>query len=320
MGRTKVVLEQINNESIERVSKNPQLEKLILRRGSLAGLDFSPLRQLKNLKSIQLTNFTPLTAFPDLLSNTPNLEKLVIGDAGPFSTDLLRVIASLGSLLDLFIQYSSGFEETSLMPLGSCTTLERITLDGLEKTSIDFEFTARLTNLEKISVDRNEITDCDLEPLAQNKMLRELSLRGNEIEALDLTPLSSCRRFNILDLMKNRLKEIDLTPLAQCDITEFSAPRNQLQRVDLAPLAECANLEEILLFDNKIDDIDLSPLSKCKNLTFIDLSDNRLRSIDLTPLSGCHKLKTLKLYDNPIRGLDTSPIDSLESLTDLQLP
>ncbi|MFW9816967.1 MAG: hypothetical protein ACFFEW_13635, partial [Candidatus Thorarchaeota archaeon] len=55
-------LEQIDNRSIQRISKNPHLENLTLRGESMEGLDFSPLRQLENLKHLYLRDFTPLTA------------------------------------------------------------------------------------------------------------------------------------------------------------------------------------------------------------------------------------------------------------------
>lgn len=313
-------IELISNRVIERVSENQSLEKLFFRRCSLEGIDFSPLRKLKRLKFIQLTLFTPITALPDLLRNTPDIETLNISDAGPFSTALMRKITSLDSLRNLFISYCTGFGETSLLPLDSCTTLDRLSLIGLEMTSTDLEFVTTLTNLAKLDLGNNRLAGCDLRPLAQNRRLRELLLDQNRIEALDLTPLSSCKKLNTLDLLSNRLREIDLTPLAQCDITRFIAARNQLQQVDLAPLGECTNLEGLMLFDNRLERIDLSPLTTCKNLVHIDLSDNRLRTIDLTPLSGCHRLETLRLEDNPIRELDTSPVDSLQSLTNFEHP
>ncbi|MHA1949580.1 MAG: leucine-rich repeat domain-containing protein [Candidatus Thorarchaeota archaeon] len=309
----------ITYKAIENALKNPSLERLNLEWGSLEGLDFRPLMQLENLKHIQISNITPLTGLSNLLSNTPNLEKLSIIGAGPFSTALLNEIASLGSLRDLYIPYCSGFEETSLAPLGSCTTLERITLDSLKMTSIDLKFTSGLANLEKISLEKNEITVCDLGPLAHNMNLRELSLDDNKIESLDLTPLSSCRRFSILRLMSNKLKELDLTPLAQCDMTELVVTGNRLQRIDLEPLVECSNLKTLLLFENRLDDIDLWPLSKCKNLTYLNLSYNQLRSVDLTPLFHCIALKQLRIRENRLTEVDLSPLVEGKELKELHL-
>ncbi|MFX0054746.1 MAG: leucine-rich repeat domain-containing protein [Candidatus Hermodarchaeota archaeon] len=310
---------EITYKAIEKALKDPSLEELRLEKGSLEGLDFSPLKQLENLKHVEISSVTPLTGISDLLSNTPNIEKLNIIDSGPFSIDSLKEIASLGSLRDLFIAYYSGFGETSLAPLGSCTTLKKLTLQGLELTNIDLGFTVKLANLEKICLDRNKLTGCDLGPLSQNKSLRELSIERNELESLDLTPLSSCKNFNILSLSNNKLKEIDLAPLAHCDMTELDILGNQLQRVDLTPLAECPNLETVLLFRNRLEDIDLWPLSSCKKLTYLNLSKNLLRSIDLTPLFRCKALRKLSIKENRLTTVDLSPLLECKKLKELYL-
>lgn len=310
---------EITYKAIERALKDPSLEKLRLEEGSLDGLDFSPLKQLANLKHVEISSVTPLTGISDLLSNIPNIEELSIFGSGPFSANSLKGIASLGSLRGLFIEYYSGFGKTSLAPLGSCTTLKKLTLKGLELTNIDLGLTVRMANLEKICLDRNKLTGCDLGPLSQNKSLRELSIDWNELESLDLTPLSSCKNLNILRLSDNRLKEIDLAPLAHCDMTKLVIYGNQLQRVDLTPLTECPNLETVLLFRNRLEDIDLWPLSKCKNLTYLNISDNRLRSVDLTPLFHCKALRQLGIDENRLTEVDLSPLVECKELKQLYL-
>ncbi len=88
---------------------------------------------------------------------------------------------------------------------------------------------------------------------------------------------------------------------------------NEKNITNLNGIEHCKNLQELVLWKNKISDI--SPLNSLANLQLLNLWDNQIS--DISPLSGLTKLKSLGLGGNQI--IDTSPLGGLTNLQRLHL-
>lgn len=196
------------------------------------------------------------------LSELSHLKSLTLSGCR-FSTDSLRVIASLPAL-----------QELNLSDCGLST------LAGLEQAQ-------RLTILD---VSNNTIRN--LEPLASLSGLTELYLQNNNA-IVDLSIVGELTKLEKLDVSYNPLTSI--APLSGCvKLTSLNASHAQL--TDASTAASLPILSELMLDYNQLSDI--SGLAACSNLTTLTLSNNSIT--DISPLSELTKLEQLDFSYNKV--------------------
>lgn len=218
------------------------------------------LAHMAYLESLTLTDRN-MSNLNDL-SELGHLKSLTLSGCR-FSTDSLRVIASLPAL-----------QELNLSDCGLST------LAGLEQAQ-------RLTILD---VSNNTIRN--LEPLASLSGLTELYLQNNNA-IVDLSIVGELTKLEKLDVSYNPLTSI--APLSGCvKLTSLNASHAQL--TDASTAASLPILSELMLDYNQLSDI--SGLAACSNLTTLTLSNNSIT--DISPLSELTKLEQLDFSYNKV--------------------
>ena len=241
-----------------------------------------------------ITDFTMpenATSFADL-KYMPFLEKLTI-TGGP--TGQLSVLSSLTTLESLSI---TGLNVSSdeLDVIGTLTNLRSLTLNncGLATTSPLDELTA----LTYLDLGNNTIRN--IEALRSMPGLTELNLQHNAL--IDLSALSNLISLTKLDVSFNNLAE--LTPICGiASLTWLDASNNNLTQID--NMAILSSLEYLSLAYNTIADV--SDLTECLALKELNISNNVI-----TDISGFHVLTKMTYFNfsaNQITALPEFPMD-----------
>ncbi len=293
------------------------LTELDLRGKGLTDEDILPLREMTNLKKLQLdgnqlTDLSPLTALTQL-------ETLHLGgDAGGNeSLQNLSPLAGLTNLEELHLPASS---LSDLSPLASLTSLKRLALrEGEAHTSgvTDPSPLADLVQMQDLYLMISSLDSLDfLSNMSQLESLR-IHVTGKS-SVQDLSPLSGLTSLKRLELPATTGDGcVDISPIASLvHLEDFQFGCNILS---LEPLRELTGLTTLVLNDQpgraEGQFKSLEPLSGLENLTSLTIRASGVS--DLSALAGLHKLQFLTLHTPAVTNL--SPLAGLENLTNLSV-
>lgn len=164
-----------SEDTLEPLENLSNLEKLTITNRKSENLDLNPLKNLINLKSLDLGGNKILDLTP--LSKLKKLKRLELNGTNLYNLKGLESLTNLTSL-----------------------TLSRNHIKSLEEIS---EF----TKLESLNISYNEIENIDF--LANNRRLSELIIDYNQIK--DISSLSNCTRLQTFNFSHNLIE--DLSPI-----------------------------------------------------------------------------------------------------------
>lgn len=155
------------------------------------------------------------------------------------------------------------------------TVTELVITDGSSLTDADIDLISRLQDLKKLQILNCRMLNTELaSKLFQLKSLKSLSLTNTVID--DDAVIGLVKAFP-------ELTELDL-----------SSNANMSSQV-LKPISQLANLQSLLLIQNRLNEISTRRLSKLQELKVLDLRGNmEAGDMTLEVLSGLPKLKAFK--------------------------
>ncbi len=253
--------------------------------------DVSPLSQLKNLTSLNLS----LTGTEDIscLKDLTALQELRI--SGTNVSDV-SVLSSYTELKTLYMSQLSKLDRETISLPASVQNLY-CSGDGLET----LDFTASVDNLLMLEADGNDLSD--ISPLRKFENLSRVNLSNNRIE--DISP--ACGK-NLSELKFNNNRVSDISAFAGLRLSRLEGAGNQI--ADISALADNSQLRFVVLNHNQIKDI--SALKDCFHIYSLDLSYNAIE--DISALATVDDLETVNLRSNKIR--DISPLGQAKKLPD----
>ena len=281
------------------------LESLSIESVSLSkGLLFS---ELKNLKTLELTNDYGLSIESATFTGLSTLEHLVIHSS--LGGDL-SALCSLTQLRTLLIngQGKSVKAADCIGQLNQLTELrlERMTLDRLPMTTNSWR------QLRKLS-----LYHCGLDSLppavGRLPMLEELNLEGNKLQQVpDLSQLRTLQRLTLANNQLTGLPEA-LGQLSQLTLLNVSS--NRLTQLP-ASFGRLTKLRTLTAFNNKLERLP-DDLGKLRKLQTLSLQDNQLVNLPVS-LGQLDSLQKLFIGNNRLKNLP-STLDGLKRLTELQI-
>lgn len=241
--------------------------------------DLSPLRTLKNLRSLELYHTKVSSIEP--LEELTNLETLIIYDSELTSCKALKNLTKLKHLTI------------------ACSPLE--SLEGIE----------HLTNLETLEIWDTKITS--IEPVRNLKNLKKLDLGGSDgrmkVEDYDGVRIESVELIDSVDepAIMNKL-----------GVWMNQFRKYRMQGVcNLEPLSELTQIEYLDLAHNQVKD--LTPLKNLVNIRYLNLAHNQIEDLSplasLTKLSGeVPETEEHKEFQYGVLNLDNNRLKSLKGL------
>lgn len=271
--------------------------------------DISPIKDLKNLKSLYL--HTGYDTYYDIspLGDLTKLKKLDLyvqtRDLSPLKSltkledlslrigiraDGLEVLSGFPKLTNLYLGGVTVSDPKHLSELKNLKTLSLINCDFDPKES--FSGIGELTGLEKLELYESG-DDCMIvyEDFDAPSVSKLTNLRSIEIAGYDMT---DCQ------FLKNMK-----------DLEEITFNQNYI--LSLSGMENLSNLKTLSLSDNYIKDI--SPLKDLVQLKSLDLSSNYIS--DISPLKDLVQLESLNLQNNAFS--DASALSELKNLKDLNI-
>jgi Leucine-rich repeat (LRR) protein len=298
--------------SLEGIEILQGLQSLVIELDQPAGLDLTPILQLKRLKKLELTRVIPSNS-----GSLPALKGLVTLVMNEVPADQIISLESLSGLIDLEI---TGCELHNAGYISRMKDLRCLVLDG---TGIDnLSFTSDLSNLETLLAPNNrisrsgwyneltnistldfsgnELTDCGF--LAYTPNLKYLKADSNRIRNLAVTkPLAHLRSVSLTNNQINNIKLDNILP----DVVNLDLANNQIKSTQ-GMAGYLPALKKLNLHNNLINKWS----GAFPNLTNLDLSGNKVCFPDL--LTANTALVHLNLSGNGIS--DISKLDETEFL------
>ena len=288
--------------TIQGVQYSTLLTELELRNMGLTNEDIISLRYMKNLVSLNLSNFPDdenRNEIGDLtpLSNLTNLEELWL------INNQVSDVSFLSNLTNLEVLRLDINQISDVNPLSNLTKLRSLSLSRNQVD--DVSSLSDLTNLEFLLLDGNQISD--VSPLLNLINLTSLNLSDNNLSDNNVSLLSSLTSLTDLMLRNSQISDLNFL-LNLTNLTRLDLRDNQLSNIDVSPLSSLTSLTDLTLSENRISD--LSFLSNLSNLRWLYLGGNQIS--DTSPLSNLSNLTVLHLDNNQIS--DISPLSSLSNL------
>lgn len=246
-------------KSLKGVEQLKNLEKLGLYANNIKGGQLMYVKDLVQLKSLDLAE-NKLLEIPDgAFDNLVNLEELVLDHTGINTLDR-KMMSKLVSLRDLLIE-ENGFTN----------------LDFLEDN----------TSIKNILFRDNKIKD--ISGVRNNKNLEMFWGGGNEVS--DISVLKGQKELNYFSMKNNKISDISALK-DSTKLTNVYLSKNQI--TDISALEGKSFIKSLELDHNKISNIE--PLKGLTNLERLYINDNQIRSFE--PLKGLVNLRVLYLKNN----------------------
>ena len=244
--------------------------------GSVRGdiKDLSDLAQMTNLEELALCN----QEIEDIsgLKELP-LKKLYL------SKNMITDFSVLPKLIDLDILCIMENPAEDLSPVGECTGISRLNIQGMNLTDIDF---LKNLKLDYLDMSNAEIKNNIFEPLAEMKKLDTLCMCDiNEAAAETLSKLSTLKA---LFMWGDSTKLENLKPLKgmeKLDTLAFTTQISSLEGIEQFPSLNFLSVSFSLVKD-------LSPITGAENLQTIDISNAEIENYE--PLLECTGLKEVR--------------------------
>lgn len=248
----------------------------------VSGLDFTVLRQIPGLQSLDLSGCIISSDGMEAIGSLTELRSLALNGCAISDLTLLSGMTKLTEL------HLSGNTITDVGVLSLMPDLETVTLSNNPISSI--AGLAACNKLQTLDVTRCSITS--LGSLSGKDELAILQADNNQIA--DLSPLENCSSLQKLTIANNLVDDISvLTKLHS--LTEFIADHNKLAVVPDFDEDNC-KLSRFSANYNEIEDV--SGLTGIQSLNYVSLDYNKVKNIQ--PLAGNVNLVQLDVWDNPI--------------------
>lgn len=256
-------------KSLKGVEQLKNLEKLGLYANNIKGGQLMYVKDLVQLKSLDLAE-NKLLEIPDgAFDNLVNLEELVLDHTGINTLDK-NMMSKLVSLRDLLIE-ENGF--TNLDFLEDNTSIKNILFrDNKIK---DISGVRNNKNLEMFWGGDNEVSDISV--LKGQKELNYFSMKNNKIS--DISALKDSTKLTNVYLSKNQITDISALE-GKSFINNLELDHNKISNIE--PLKGLTNLERLYINDNQIRSFE--PLKGLVNLRVLYLKNNL--TDDYSPLDG----------------------------------
>ena len=256
-------------KSLKGVEQLKNLEKLGLYANNIKGGQLMYVKDLTQLKSLDLAE-NKLLEIPDgAFDNLVNLEELVLDHTGINTLDK-NMMSKLVSLRDLLIE-ENGF--TNLDFLEGNTSIKNILFR--ENKIKDISGVRNNKNLEMFWGGDNEVSDISV--LKGQKELNYFSMKNNKIS--DISALKDSTKLTNVYLSKNQITDISALE-GKSFIKSLELDHNKISNIE--PLKGLTNLERLYINDNQIRSFE--PLKGLVNLRVLYLKNNL--TDDYSPLDG----------------------------------
>lgn len=262
---------------------------------NISGMDFSVLRQLKNLQELNLSGCTISSNSLEAIGALTELRRLHLNSCALTDISALAQLTQLQEL-DLASNSISDVGVLSLM-----LELETVNLSNNPISSI-----AGLSTCSKLkSVDLSSCGINSIGSLSDKTQLETLTATNNQI--VDLSPLASCTSLSELDVSNNLI--VDISVLAQLpNLTVFNGDNNSINAIPDFDESDC----KLVTFSANYNLIaDISGLKGITTLNTVALDYNQVE--DISPLSTSANLIRLDIWDNPIQDVDAAVQPFLDS-------
>lgn len=256
-------------KSLKGVEQLKNLEKLGLYANNIKGGQLMYVKDLTQLKSLDLAENKLLEIPKGAFDNLVNLEELVLDHTGINTLDK-NMMSKLVSLRDLLIE-ENGF--TNLDFLEDNTSIKNILFR--ENKIKDISGVRNNKNLEMFWGGDNEVSDISV--LKGQKELNYFSMKNNKIS--DISALKDSTKLTNVYLSKNQITDISALE-GKSFIKSMELDHNKISNIE--PLKGLTNLERLYINDNQIRSFE--PLKGLVNLRVLYLKNNL--TDDYSPLDG----------------------------------
>lgn len=256
-------------KSLKGVEQLKNLEKLGLYANNIKGGQLMYVKDLTQLKSLDLAENKLLEIPNGAFDNLVNLEELVLDHTGINTLDR-KMMSKLVSLRDLLIE-ENGF--TNLDFLEDNTSIKNILFR--ENRIRDISGVRNNKNLEMFWGGDNEVSDISV--LKGQKELNYFSMKNNKIS--DISALKDSTKLTNVYLSKNQITDISALE-GKSFINNLELDHNKISNI--SPLKGLTNLERLYINDNQIRSFE--PLKGLVNLRVLYLKNNL--TDDYSPLDG----------------------------------
>lgn len=256
-------------KSLKGVEQLKNLEKLGLYANNIKGGQLMYVKDLTQLKSLDLAENKLLEIPNGAFENLVNLEELVLDHTGINTLDK-NMMSKLVSLRDLLIE-ENGF--TNLDFLEDNTSIKNILFR--ENRIRDISGVRNNKNLEMFWGGDNEVSDISV--LKGQKELNYFSMKNNKIS--DISALKDSTKLTNVYLSKNQITDISALE-GKSFINNLELDHNKISNIE--PLKGLTNLERLYINDNQIRSFE--PLKGLVNLRVLYLKNNL--TDDYSPLDG----------------------------------
>ena len=260
--------------------------------GSVRGdiKDLSDLAQMTNLEELALCN----QEIEDIsgLKELP-LKKLYL------SKNMITDFSVLPNLIDLDILCIMENPAEDLSPVGECTGISRLNIQGMNLTDIDF---LKNLKLDYLDMSNSEIKSNIFEPLAEMEKLDTLCMCDiNEAAAETLSKLSTLKA---LFMWGDSTELENLKPLKGMEELEtlaFTTQISSLEGIEQFPSLNFLSVSFSLVKD-------LSPITGAESLQTIDISNTEIDNYEpLLEHTGLKEVRCSEEQKQEILKLNSSP-------------
>ena len=252
--------------------------------------DLSDLAQMTNLEELALCN----QEIEDIsgLKELP-LKKLYL------SKNMITDFSVLPNLIDLDILCIMENPAEDLSPVGECTGISRLNIQGMNLTDIDF---LKNLKLDYLDMSNSEIKSNIFEPLAEMEKLDTLCMCDiNEAAAETLSKLSTLKA---LFMWGDSTELENLKPLKgmeELDTLAFTTQISSLEGIEQFPSLNFLSVSFSLVKD-------LTPITGAKSLQVIDISNAYIENFEaLFEHTGLKEVRCSEEQKQEILKLNSSP-------------
>ena len=260
--------------------------------GSVRGdiKDLSDLAQMTNLEELALCNqeIEDISGLKDL-----PLKKLYL------SKNMITDFSVLPNLIDLDILCIMENPAEDLSPVGECTGISRLNIQGMNLTDIEF---LKNLKLDYLDMSNAEVKSNIFEPLAEMEKLDTLCMCDiNEAVAETLSKLNTLKA---LFMWGDSTKLENLKPLKGMEELEtlaFTTQISSLEGIEQFPSLNFLSVSFSLVKD-------LSPITGAKSLQTIDISNAEIENYEpLLEHTGLKEVRCSEEQKQEILKLNSSP-------------
>ncbi|MBQ4141985.1 MAG: hypothetical protein IJD43_00740 [Thermoguttaceae bacterium] len=275
-------------ETLEYVSKMPNLRNLVLLYGNF---DNEGVQKLTAVKTLRLLDLRGCAAITDeglaCVKELPNLIVLKLRCTAVTNAGIENV---RGKKLKTFgIEDSQTFDDTAIAWLGEMTdSMQEITIMRCIAISDDgVNQLAGLKNMRKLNLRGNYLGSDALKACVNMPELTQLIVSENVIDDEGAKYLEGLTKLDHLDLWANNLSDAGLDSIVKItSLKRLSLVANQISDEGVAKLTALTNLEDLDLAETMITDACIESLKKMTSLKKVSFRATGISDAALAELSA----------------------------------